>query len=252
MSKKTTQPELQKSSSNVIHLKIKFDNKKYVDWKISKGLISNIPDEKSQPVKQPSQTSQPKGYQKSVILTNNSDTDNLRILTQPFGAGKKFDKIDMWYNDKYPDDNSTKRCGWCTLTFTHKPSVIPYNFQKKNTRIQSTKVQDDAYIVKGCYCTFNCAMAQIIHDNSFDKYKSIELLYSMFRTCNSKEITDTICPSPPKELLIDYGGILTDDEYRELIGDKAEYLVGHPHIVCVGSRISRVKIYEHTKSGIHG
>jgi hypothetical protein len=249
--------ELPKSSSNVIHFKIKFDNKKYVEWKISKGLMPNeqSPTEQIQnvsTVQQNHNNPQQKSYQKSIIFSNNADTDNLRILTQPFGASKKFDKIDLWYNQKYPDATDTKRCGWCTLSFTHKPTVIPYNFQKKNTRIQSIKVQEDSYIVKGCFCTFNCALAQIINENSFDKYKCIELLYSMFRTCNSKEITDTICPSPPKELLIDYGGILTDDEYRSLIGDKAEYLVEYPHIVCVGSRISRVKIYEHTKSGLHG
>jgi hypothetical protein len=152
------------------------------------------------------------------------------------------------YCDKY-NDVTAKKCGWCTLSFTHYPTVIPYNVQKKNTRIQQvhnapTKpiLRDDAFVCKGCYCSFNCAMAQICDSLDTDKARQKELLYTLFRLSGYSN-DDIIIPSPDKELMIDYGGILSCEEYTALIGSKNKFQLTYPHIICIGARIARVKIY---------
>jgi hypothetical protein len=175
-------------------------------------------------------------------------SDGMLQLYQPFGCAKILNVIDQMYCDKY-NNITKKKCGWCTLSFTHYPAVIPYNIQKKNTRIQRINnaplkpiLNDDAFVCKGCFCSFNCAMAEICHGSDIDKTRQKELLYTLYRL-SGYNLEDEITPSPPKELMIDYGGILSEDEYIALIGSKNKFELTYPHIICIGARIARVKIY---------
>ena len=86
-----------------------------------------------------------------------------------------------------------------------------------------SKVDDEeeiTYYTDGLFCCLNCIKAYIIESGEHDaKYKdSVRLLAMM--ACDNEQIQDplTINPSPPWRFLQQYGGHLTVDQYREMIG----------------------------------
>ena len=67
----------------------------------------------------------------------------------------------------------------------------------------------DNIICIGHCCCINCSLAYIISSNTiYDISLSIQLLYNMYQMKN-------ILPSPMKELLKDFGGTMTYEEYHK-------------------------------------
>lgn len=97
------------------------------------------------------------------------------------------------------------RCWWCTYNFTTVPCGIPFNYIEGH------------YEVYGCFCSFNCALAYLNQGKFDKKNEKLAYLYLMYRKIFGKE--PIINPSPPKEILTEYGGNMTIEEYRELCND---------------------------------
>jgi hypothetical protein len=132
-------------------------------------------------------------------------------------------------------------CWWCTLPIENDPIGCPLSMQQSTFRKGSStphkapirKGDDEenafctastesviTYYTDGLFCCLNCIKAYIMESGEHDaKYKdSIRLLAMM--ACDNEQIQDplTINPSPPWRFLQQYGGHLTVDQYREMIG----------------------------------
>lgn len=98
------------------------------------------------------------------------------------------------------------KCWWCIDKIDNNfPIPIEYNKKK--------------FKVLGHFCCINCSLAYILHNNLlYSKSLLIQLLYKMY---NNYIKDKKIIPSPPKEILEDFGGELTYEEYNKL---KIEYI----------------------------
>lgn len=118
-------------------------------------------------------------------------------------------------------------CWWCTLPIEDDPIGCPLSMQcalaaspPVGSTTQSPEGSQITYYTDGLFCCLNCIKAYIMEHGEHDaKYKdSIRLLAMM--ACDNEQIQDplTISPSPPWRFLQQYGGHLTVDQYREMIG----------------------------------
>lgn len=123
-------------------------------------------------------------------------------------------------------------CWWCTLPIENHPIGCPLYMQLSNdsqellgdcdptANNKNTKAQKITYYTDGLFCCLNCIKAYIMEYGEHDaKYKdSVRLLAMM--ACDNEEIKDplTIDPSPPWRFLQQFGGHVTVDQYREMIG----------------------------------
>lgn len=246
-------------TDNIIQIKLKETDPKYLKWKKDNDL--KLPSEKETSQKQeidkekdikqepiPKESIIKRTYENAIIMPD-KNTDGLKLITQQFNTIKTTEILDKFYKDRWPI-GLEKRCCYCTLKFTHQPTVLPYNIQKKNKRIQGVKnmiVSDTFICEENPYCSFNCVLAELDRRPNLNKYLIKQMLYDLYRVVSGRPISIEIIQSPPKEIMIDYGGILTEAEYKKLIGDTAIYMLDYPHIICVGSRISRVRIFNRNK-----
>jgi len=98
------------------------------------------------------------------------------------------------------------RCWWCTLFIDAEPIGCPINVH------HDTKT----YSTEGVFCSFNCVKAYI------DERERVDVIYKNSHTLLAHMVCDmrgimqpvTIDPAPDKRLLADYGGYMTDDQYR--------------------------------------
>lgn len=97
------------------------------------------------------------------------------------------------------------RCWWCTLPIDAEPIGCPVNINKNKT-----------YSTTGCFCSFNCVKAYIIEKERTDvMYKhSHSLLAHMVCDMRGKIFPVSINPSPDKSLMSDYGGHMTEEQYK--------------------------------------
>lgn len=114
-------------------------------------------------------------------------------------------------------------CFWCCHKFDNRPHFIPKKYEK------------DIFHVYGNFCSFNCALAFI---NAQKKQHSMdaELLHFLYRKIYNSNIE--IKPAPPKEILIDFGGNVTIEEFRSNFNNNLEYDIIYPPIISMISQIS--------------
>lgn len=102
------------------------------------------------------------------------------------------------------------RCWHCTLHFDTIPCKIPYYYDEDSERFH----------VYGCFCSFNCALAYNSNKN-LHKDKIDCLIHLLYKKLHQGEVK-YINPAPDKELLQEYGGNLTVDEYKLIIKDNLD------------------------------
>lgn len=117
--------------------------------------------------------------------------------------------------------DKTYNCWWCTLPIENHPIGCPLSMQiSTDSHTAQEDVEKVTYYTDGLFCCLNCIKAYIIEYGEHNaKYKdSVRLLAMM--SCDSEQITDplTITPSPPWRFLQQYGGHVTVDQYKEMIG----------------------------------
>ncbi len=100
------------------------------------------------------------------------------------------------------------KCWWCTLPIDTEPIGCPIN----------VSFHDDSkvYSTDGAFCSFNCVKAYINEKERTDvMYKhSHGLLGHMVCDMNGAISPVSISPAPDKRLLADYGGYMTEDQYK--------------------------------------
>lgn len=103
------------------------------------------------------------------------------------------------------------RCWYCGLHFDTIPVKMPYKYDEDT----------DQFHVYGCFCSFNCAMKKNeIETGNLHKDKIDSLIHLLYKKIY-KEVK-YINPSPNKELLQEYGGNLSQEQYKLMISENIE------------------------------
>jgi hypothetical protein len=128
--------------------------------------------------------------------------------------------IDIKNNSEITVKSKTDiKCWHCTHNFNNPPCFIPDKYINGN------------FYVFGCFCSFNCASTynlEILNDARVKIRQSLILILFHKIFGNNK----TLVYAPKKELLKDYGGNLTINEFRKtfMVSDK-EYKLNIPPMI---------------------
>lgn len=118
------------------------------------------------------------------------------------------------------------KCWWCIYNCNNETYHIPIFYTNK------------IFHVVGYLCSLNCCVAYILNSNNIrNSSLSLNLLYKLY----DKFIDNNkIVPSLPKEILIDFGGSMTYDEYNS---NKIKNIHSHiilPPLTCIGIQLETV------------
>lgn len=104
------------------------------------------------------------------------------------------------------------RCWWCTLSIEDEPIGCPIGVLHEQDQ--------KTYSTDGVFCSFNCVKAYINDKERLDvMYKdSHVLLGHMVCDINGPILPVSVEPAPDKRLLTDYGGYMTEEQYRQCFG----------------------------------
>lgn len=103
------------------------------------------------------------------------------------------------------------RCWWCTLPIDSEPIGCPINVLHPNNSSETK-----TYSTDGGFCSFNCVKAYINEKERTDvMYKNSHILLAHM-VCDTRGIMGQVSvdPAPDKRLLIEYGGYMTEDQYK--------------------------------------
>ncbi len=163
----------------------------------------------------------------SSIFIKNEETVNkkkIKSLEKELSLlkAKEDESKEKSINSEY---NNVK-CWYCRNYFNGPPVRLPENYFKGK------------FICTGNFCSYNCAMSYNINLNDEKtslRNSLINLLYQ--KTYNNNEL---IKPSPSWQVLKEYGGILSIEEFRNnLKQNTEEYVYLHPPLISSVSQICR-------------
>lgn len=102
-----------------------------------------------------------------------------------------------------PPASTPVRCYWCSFGFEGSPCFLP------------VKEEMGVFTVYGNFCCPQCALAYLLkeHLDSHVRWERMALLHRMYRPVS----LGRLYPSPPREVLTEFGGTLTIEQYRELV-----------------------------------
>jgi len=103
----------------------------------------------------------------------------------------------------FPIPKTTEiRCYWCAHSFDNEPCFLP------------VKEESGVYSIYGNFCTPQCALASLLneHLDSHVRWERMALLHRMYRP--KEAAGGRLYPAPPRESLIEFGGIYTYEEFR--------------------------------------
>jgi hypothetical protein len=130
--------------------------------------------------------------------------------------------------------NKCIKCWWCCYNFNNEPIYIP------------NKYENNVFEVYGNFCSFPCALSYNYNDPDLDKSMRNEVLiytfYNKLYNNDNKEV-DKINYAPPKELLIDFGGKLSIEEYR---ANNVLYNIIYPPISITIPYLEKIKVRENS------
>jgi len=101
--------------------------------------------------------------------------------------------------------NTQVHCYWCAHSFQNEPCFLP------------VKEENQLYYIYGNFCTPQCGLAYLLneHLDSHVRWERMALLHRMYRPNSASG--GRLYPAPPRESLIEFGGIYTYDEFRNHI-----------------------------------
>ena len=154
---------------------------------------------------------------------------------------KIYDSLKKLYDTRHPNHwpiHTNISCWWCCHRFDTIPIPLP------------EKYDNGKYHVTGCFCSFNCALSYNYNKNDHMIWERESMMRRIIKHIHpSKHITFNFKPSPPKETLKAFGGILSIKDYRDnLITCKKEYNIYFPPIMVLIPQIE--EIYANQKSMI--
>jgi hypothetical protein len=106
----------------------------------------------------------------------------------------------------FPIPKTTEiHCYWCSHSFENEPCFLP------------VKEEGGLYYIYGNFCTPQCALASLLneHLDSHVRWERMALLHRMYRPTDSAG--GRLYPAPPRESLVEFGGIYTYEEFRQHI-----------------------------------
>lgn len=133
------------------------------------------------------------------------------------------------------------KCWWDGHSFDNLPCFLPEYYL------------NDTYYVRGCFCSFNCALAYnlyILHDNKLDQRNN--LIYKLYKELFNIPVGEVvnIKVADGREILVDYGGQVTIEEFREKLNKLNEkYIMYIPPIRSLSITVEletkdKLKVYE--------
>ena len=179
---------LSEDESIILHLKIPDVNKHFNNKNDNKTIDS---------------TDTSKDYNNKKIFIKIDDSDDVNEKKKQSENKYSFiNNINNIYSHKINISADTK-CWWCKNIFNCTPVQLP-EYYENNT-----------FICIGHFCSFNCAKSYNIstNDNNIDKRNSLLNLMHYYIFSNYIYIE----PAPHWQLLKEYGGIFTIEEYRNNI-----------------------------------
>lgn len=139
-------------------------------------------------------------------------------------------------------------CWHCRGTFTTSPIGIPIKYIppiiKKNKNESNSTGINDYFLTNGIFCSFPCSLT-FIKEHSYDSMyrNSISLLKSLYYKLYNTEFK--ITPAPSWQVLKDYGGKLTLEEFRSSFCTSKFIItqnIKRPYMVAVGTFIEEKKL----------
>ena len=143
----------------------------------------------------------------------------LKSKLEKFEKKKKIDKTNKIYvnnisfisyttDKKISIKKTDKKCWWDSYSFNNLPCFLPELYH------------NNIYYVRGCFCSFNCALAYNLYYIKDSKTnRRTTLIYKLYRELYGLNVDDPldIKEAPPKEIIGDYGGDpkITIDVYRK-------------------------------------
>lgn len=103
----------------------------------------------------------------------------------------------------FPIPKTTEiHCYWCAHSFENEPCFLP------------VKEEGGVYSIYGNFCTPQCALASLLneHLDSHVRWERMALLHRMYRP--KEAAGGRLYPAPPRESLVEFGGIYTYEEFR--------------------------------------
>jgi hypothetical protein len=121
-------------------------------------------------------------------------------------------------------------CWWCCHQFDTMPIGLP---QKK---IKSK------FLVTGCFCSFNCALAYNSDLADFKVSERASLLKLLFRKLYP-DMDDHFHPSPRKEVLKKFGGSIDVEDYRKNLHiSQKEVRILMPPVISLAPQIEEIRL----------
>lgn len=96
------------------------------------------------------------------------------------------------------------KCWWC-------------DGHSDNSIILPDKKIKDSFYGLGSFCSFNCALSYNFEKRDEKVWERCSLLYQLKDKINDPDMNEKIIPAPPKEILKEFGGELTREEYNQLL-----------------------------------
>lgn len=112
-----------------------------------------------------------------------------------------------------PNADTIKKCMFCTLDIK-KPVGCPIKTVEIHNNLKyNDKEHAHEYVTYGLFCSYNCALAYALDRQSNVQFSnSPKYIALISRRENNGKPVDVI-PSPPKELMMMYGGYMTEQQY---------------------------------------
>lgn len=121
-----------------------------------------------------------------------------------------------------PSPNKKYQCWWCTLWIDDQDMLGCPMDMKVTHEIYPGGGGDKkhVYAMDGLFCSFNCVKAFIEEKQRYDfKYETCsQLLSHLYCDLTGKKEPIIIEPSPSRYLLVQYGGFMTSDKYKQNLG----------------------------------
>ena len=115
--------------------------------------------------------------------------------------------------------STTVSCFWCSNQFANAPCFLP------------VKEENSVYHVYGNFCTPQCGLAHLLneHLDSHVRWERMALLHRMYKTTVGR-----LYPAPPRDSLVQFGGIYTYEKFREIINEgKVRVDIHKPPMVSI-------------------
>lgn len=123
------------------------------------------------------------------------------------------------------------KCWWCGGC-SEKSIILP------------DKKINNKFYGNGSYCSFNCALSSNFSINDEKVWERCSLLYQLKDSMNIETSSDKIIPAPPKEVLKEFGGEMSRDEYNSMLES-----VDHSFIKLLPPMISSTILIEQRNKG---